>query len=325
MPIITKPNSVYSIHRPIKWIFYFTFLVNTYHIYSCAQGFYQTNIQTSLDTLLDSRKEITTESSYFFHHLTNYKFYDFNELNEFEKAKQMRHLEEVTQDIRSNWKSRYKISFDGYKCISTEQDNNKWLFLSSYDFQTNSFQVTFQEFDIIEIVDISNEKLNSFLSGKVPPTAAPAKAFLSFKIEPTQKKSYTLFLKPDVAESFKSYVNDNRITCDILINIIADPTFSTELIETTQFREYKIQELEKYKKSGGFVHTFDNDGLRTKKPHPFNKMSTQQREKEIIKQFKLLYTGVETHYVLYNMNLPCRIQGIRFFADKDKLLEWRPK
>lgn len=325
MTMSTREAQTFGAKRLIRWLMLSLIISCCTFTSSVAQGFSSTNVQTDVDTLLESKVEFSKEAFYLFHYLTKYQFYELDEVNEFQKAKQMKQIEAVTEGIRAGWKSRYKITFDGRRSIQTDPRYGTWLLLSSYDFQKNAFQVSFQDFALEEIRGINSQKLDSFLKGKVPTTAASARTFAALKLDPFQKKSYPLRYKPDVAESFKSYVENQRIACDVLLDIVGDPTFSTETIETDGFRQFKEHELDEFKKSVGFVNTFDDDGIRRRKPHPFNNLSVQQRDKEIAKLFRSQYPDAETHYVLYNLNLACKIQAIRFLADKEKIFEWRPK
>jgi len=292
---------------------------------SSAQGFAGSRNQSDLDTLIESRVEFSKETYYLFHYLSRYQFYDFDEVNEFQKAKEMKQLQDATDGIRSGWQSRYKITFESYQSIHTNPHYGTWLLLSSYDFEEETFQVTFQDFEPIQVGGVNSQKLDAILKGKVPPTSGSARAFLALKLDPRQKKPYPLGYKPEVAETFKAYVEDNRIACDLLIDISGEPQFSTEVFETDGFQQFKQRALDNYKKSGGFVHTFDEDGIRRRKPHPLKGLSSEQRQRAIIKQFRSSYPDAETHYVIYSLDLPCTILGIRFLADKQKIFEWRPE
>lgn len=286
-----------------------------------------------MDTVFNATKNI--DPYILFHFLTNYQFYDYDETNEFYKNKQINHFDQETKDLKKNWKSKYKLAYSSRICIWINPEDAAWLTLGEYDFSKNAFPIAIRSFGPFTILanhsinSLSYSKILSFLKDKVPTTSRCLDyAFLSLKLDTTQQKTIFLhFNNTDSAEIFRNSVKDRKVSCEVLVEPIADDVPSIIIEETDSFKEFRQNSLDEFHNSKKTHHVYyygkySKDGTIV---HPFANLTKQQIEKEIIRQYISIHEGRETHLALYSLNIPCKIFAMRFFLDEQKIIEWRIK
>ena len=174
-----------------------------------AQGFNLTSDPSDIDSLLKTRIDISAEDYYLFDYLTKFKYFDYNELNEFVKKRQLEDNQKIKKKFEGKWGSRYLITFKD-KVINSREENYSFLYLHSYDFNKSLFAISFGKIPIEIFVDKSiNEKQKIIAEEKLPKNIYIKEIILELQLDKEQAHSYSLPIPVDRAEILKNKLIDN--------------------------------------------------------------------------------------------------------------------
>lgn len=207
-----------------------------------AQGFDLNGLSFDFDTLLQNRIDITKEADELFDFITDFRFYHYDEINEFKQIRQLEQNQEITSLLKDSWRIRYFITFKNEEIISAQKKHNSFFFLNPYNFDKNLFQFFFGGIPKIILLNKSDDYISNIIRGKKLSTNTALKVGLKLQLHEHQKRSYILPISTEQAEDLKHRLTKQNLICKVVIEFYPNHKLVFEESEK-HFSKYYLLEL----------------------------------------------------------------------------------
>lgn len=210
-------------------------IINAISTYTYAQGFNVTQELSDIDSLLQNRVNISEEAEDLFNYLTEFKYYNYDEINEFHKAKQVEKNNKIIYSLENSWQLKYKITFTN-NVINSGKESDSFLYLNPYDFQDNTFRVSFGKIAKEIMLDWPNsDKLKIIRAENLPKNTFLKDIILKLQLDTKQSRSYILPIAIAEAEELKYRLINKPLIFQAIVELNPDQRL---IFET---REYNFK------------------------------------------------------------------------------------
>ena len=193
----------------------FTFFICYIPIFS--QGF-NFGDSAQIDSLLHSRVDISEEAEILFDYLTNFQYYDYDELNEFVKARQVAKNNQIIDSLKNVWLGKYLFTLSDGNIINSFKEPSSFFYLFPYDFDNSQYKIFFGR--IPKFIELDKPKNSILKIADENKLDKGSDIVLMFRLilNKQQTHSFNLTISMDEAENLKHNLMNELIRCKAAIN-----------------------------------------------------------------------------------------------------------
>jgi uncharacterized protein YcgL (UPF0745 family) len=188
--------------------------------------------------LLIERKSIDDEASELFDYMTAFRYFAIDKANEFVRERQIQERSRIANSLKDSLKTRYKI-YRSSNEVSRDPKSPAWFHVGKYDFNTETFPITFGDpYSLIEVVGSRDRKeLQEHVVKGVRKQMLFSGAYLQLSLDKGQRKPFVVHIDPDDAERLLRQL-DYTVECEVAVEILRG--IKTDIVDEGMDYFYRV-------------------------------------------------------------------------------------
>ena len=184
--------------------------------------------------------DISEEAEILFDYLTNFQYYDYDELNEFVKARQVAKNNQIIDSLKNVWLGKYLFTLSDGNIINSFKEPSSFFYLFPYDFDNSQYKIFFGR--IPKFIELDKPKNSILKIADENKLDKGSDIVLMFRLilNKQQTHSFNLTISMDEAENLKHNLMNELIRCKAAINFSGSPKLSIERDQTRKVIYYML-------------------------------------------------------------------------------------